>query len=191
MLKYAFVICASVFEESRVIYLCPPSFCKRVVLYCIFFEGMTPNLAIFYPPPPPADSQLTLWSDPPPSCWQLAYILDRPPPFLRLKIVSKMLLAPILFYANHISRHFSMRFLSLCDFYNKYLFFFGKNHYSNDKMTVCRCKKRCHWSKTSMKCFYHQIPRLSTDTWARPSPPFSGRQLIYGWPLRTQINSKN
>ena len=71
----------------------------------------------------------------------------------------------------------------------------GTNYTSKDKVTVCRFKKRYHWSKTCILCFYHQIPRLSADTWARPPPPAdtmmtlllrppSGRQLIYGWPLR-------
>ena len=35
---------------------------------------------------------------------------------------------------------------------------------SKDKVTVCRSKKRYHWSKTCIICFYHQIPRLSADT---------------------------
>ena len=45
----------------------------------------------------------------------------------------------------------------------------GKNHSSNDKVTVCMMSKnKYHWSKTSIICFYHQSPRLSADTWARP-----------------------
>ena len=47
----------------------------------------------------------------------------------------------------------------------------GTNYASKDKVTVCRFKKRYHWSKTCILCFYHQIPRLSADTWARPPPP--------------------
>ena len=96
---------------------------------------------------------------------QLTFFTD--PPFFLCPLVSRNAFPTIFFNANHISRHFSMRFFSSCDFCNKY-HIFGKNHSSNDKVTVCRSKKRYHWSKTSMICFYHQIPRLSADTWARP-----------------------
>ena len=94
---------------------------------------------------------------------------DRHLPILWLKIVLKNAFRTNLFNMNHISQNFSMRFFSSGDFCNKY-HIFGKNHSSNDKVTVCRSKKRYHWSKTSMICFYHQIPRLSADTWARPPP---------------------
>ena len=95
---------------------------------------------------------------------------DRHLPILWLKIVLKNAFRTNLFNMNHISQIFSIRFFSSGDFCNKY-HIFGKNHSSNDKVTVCRSKKRYHWSKTSMICFYHQIPRLSADTWARPPPP--------------------
>ena len=37
-------------------------------------------------------------------------------------------------------------------------------------MTVCRSKKRYHWSKTCIICFSHHIPRLSADTCHHPFP---------------------
>ena len=35
-------------------------------------------------------------------------------------------------------------------------------------MTVCRYKKVFYWFKICIICFYHSIPTLSADTWARP-----------------------
>ena len=56
--------------------------------------------------------------------------------------------------------HASLDFLKKCDV--KQVFILERPY---DKVTVCRSKKRYHWSKTSMICFYHQIPRLSADTY--------------------------
>ena len=133
---------------------------------------LTPKLPI-------ADSQLTLWADRP----LLIFWMD---PSMEKNLTEKWCEMWFVFFfkyskkhfstqvlvakvgnTNPISHLFSVRFFSLCDLCNKY-HIFGKNHSSDDKVTICRSKKRYHWSKTSMICFYHQIPRLSADTWTRP-----------------------
>ena len=73
-----------------------------------------------------------------------------------------MLFAPICFYANHISQHFSMRCFSLCDLCN-ITFLVKIIHLMT--VTFCRSKNRYPWSKTSIICFHHQISSLSADTW--------------------------